>query len=87
MYLVHKRATCFCLNLEAVPPAVPLSHQAAVNQHTGATGDTNGMLAIHLKLWSVFNQRPWVTAIELVPGASLMCGMATDLCRIVGPMH
>ena len=59
-----------------------LSHQAAVNQHTGATGDTNGMLAIHLKLWSVFNQRPWVTAIELVPGASLMCGMATDQAEI-----
>ena len=52
-----------------------LSGEAARAQHTNAQADKE-MLAIHVKLWSVFNQRPWVTAIELVPGAGLLCGMA-----------
>jgi len=56
-----------------------LSHAAAKAQHTGAVmGEMEGMLAIHVKLWSVFNQRQFVTAIELISGAELLCGMATE---------
>ena len=54
-----------------------LSAKAAKAQHTSCDGDADGMLAIHLKLWSVITQRPFLTAIALVPGAGLLCGMDT----------
>jgi hypothetical protein len=58
-----------------------LSGAAAKAQHVTGAGDKD-MLSIHVKLWSVFNQRSYVTAIALVPEASLLCGMAESSAEL-----